>query len=133
MSQENVEIIREGYAALTRDGPGWMDERVAEDFEFFPLTEIPGLEDVYRGRAGWEAFLDDWFQAWESQRVTVKRMQDLGDQVLVLVVSEVRGKGSGVTVEVETAHLWTLRGGLVVRGVVYSSWQQALEAVGLSE
>lgn len=133
MSQENVEFLREAYATWNRQNHGWLSERIAEDFELLPAGEFPGLDTAYRGQGGWETFLDHWGQAWDSHCFTIKRIEDLGDQVLVLVISEGRGKGSGVTVEMETAHLWTVRGELFVRGVMYASWQRALEAVGLPE
>jgi ketosteroid isomerase-like protein len=133
MSQENGDLVHEGYAAWNRQDLAWLRGHVAEDFEFRPAPEFPGLEAVYWGQDGWEAFLDHWRQTWEFHRFTIERIEDLGDQVLVLVISEGRGKGSGIPVAMETAHLWTLRDELVVRGLAYASWQKALEAVGLAE
>ncbi|MEA2347324.1 MAG: SnoaL-like domain [Thermoleophilaceae bacterium] len=133
MGRANEEIAHEGYAAWNHQDLAWLRARVSEDFEFRPAPEFPGLEAVYRGLDGWESFLDHWRQTWDFHRFTIRRIEDLDDQVLVLVVSEGRGKGSGISVEMETAHLWTLRDELVVRGLAYASWQEALEAVGLSE
>jgi ketosteroid isomerase-like protein len=44
-----------------------------------------------------------------------------------------RGKGSGAPFEIDVAHLWTVRDGVVVRGHGYANRAEALEVVGLSE
>ena len=42
-----------------------------------------------------------------------------------------RGRGSGVTVDTEGAHVWTLRDGKVVRLEAFADRAKALAAVGL--
>ena len=44
-----------------------------------------------------------------------------------------RGRGSGVPIESEIAFLSTLRGGRIVQTKGFLSWDQGLEAAGLSE
>ena len=45
-----------------------------------------------------------------------------------------QGKGSGLEMETLLAHLWVFRSdGKVIRGEVYRSVAEALEAAGLSE
>jgi ketosteroid isomerase-like protein len=52
--------------------------------------------------------------------------------VLVLARTYVRGKGSGVEVDIPVAHLLTLREGKVTRFEVILDRDQALEAAGLA-
>ncbi len=44
-----------------------------------------------------------------------------------------RGKGSGVDVDVQGAHVWKMRDGKVVRLEIFSNREKALEAAGLRE
>ena len=44
-----------------------------------------------------------------------------------------RGRASGAKLETRLTHVWVFRNGKVIRGEVYQSSSEALEAVGLSE
>jgi ketosteroid isomerase-like protein len=81
-------------------------------------------------------------QAHESKRSSVmertrhpgifKRGTRYGDLVVVLARYTGRGKGSGVEVDTEGAHVWTLRDGKAVRLEIFADRIRALEAVGLA-
>ena len=43
-----------------------------------------------------------------------------------------RGR-DGIEVKVRPSYVWTIRNGRIVHWVLYQEWQEALEAVGLSE
>lgn len=63
-----------------------------------------------------------------------ERIIDLDDdRVLVLDLQTGRGKNRGIAVEHETAWLFTLREGEIVRLEGYWDRAQGLEAAGLSE
>jgi ketosteroid isomerase-like protein len=55
------------------------------------------------------------------------------DRVLVTWVPLLRGKQSGAVGSQRAAAVITVRDGKIVRSELYSSREQALEAVGLSE
>ena len=66
---------------------------------------------------------------WRPQRVI-----DLGDErYLVLLRPKGKGRGSGVVLEAEVAHLIQQRDGKTTRFDTYVGWDDALEAAGLSE
>ena len=56
-----------------------------------------------------------------------------GDQVVVIVKSRLRPKGSSADVQLRTAAVWTLRDGNAVSVRLFRSPGEALEAAGLSE
>jgi hypothetical protein len=63
-----------------------------------------------------------------------ERFFDLDDErILVFVRVSATGHGSGVPVELEGAHEYTLRDEMVVRFKAYGGRDQALEAAGLRE
>jgi hypothetical protein len=43
------------------------------------------------------------------------------------------GRGSGARSKIQYADLWTLEGGRVRRWIAYETFEEALEAAGLSE
>jgi ketosteroid isomerase-like protein len=138
MSRENVEVVRRAFEAFNRGGPEalisggfWSPEIV---WDTTP-SGIPGL-GVYRGYDEVRsAFEDDWFTAFpfEEWELAVEELIDHGDQVIVLSRQRGRGASSGVAVELEQAHVFTLRGGKIVRFDSYLDRRKALEAVGLRE
>jgi ketosteroid isomerase-like protein len=59
----------------------------------------------------------------------VKALRDAGDKVLAIVYQRGRSKGTGITIDMEFAHVWTVREGKVVRLDRYATVAEALEAV----
>jgi ketosteroid isomerase-like protein len=64
----------------------------------------------------------------------VGRIEELEDgRVLALLTLRAKGRGSGVPVDTEYAHIMTFRDGLALRVDGFPSWNQALTAAGLGE
>jgi len=72
-------------------------------------------------------------EIWEEHRIEPVRFVDGGERVVVIQHEYQRGKGSGVEVEIDTATVFDLRGGLILRIQPYMNPAAALEAVGLPE
>jgi ketosteroid isomerase-like protein len=71
-------------------------------------------------------------EAFDQARQVPERFIDCGDRVLVFVRTAVRGRGSGVDLDEEWAHLVTLGDdGKVVRVQLRRDRDEALEAAGL--
>jgi ketosteroid isomerase-like protein len=132
MSEENVELWLESVDAWSRgDRDAWLSIVPAE-YEFVSSGLFPGLKDVYRGREGaaelWEAMRGPW----ERFDVTVERVEDLGESLLGLVTFEVQGR-DGLNTSREWAYVVTFDGRTPIRTENFTTWQEALEAAGLSE
>jgi ketosteroid isomerase-like protein len=132
VSQENVEIVRNGIAAWNqRDAELWLSY-AAPEIEWLPAGPAAveravyrGYEEIARGYAAvWEAW--DVFEFHESE------VRDLGDSVLWLGRVKMRGSASQVELDQEFAVHSLLRNGKVTRTLTFLSWQEALEAVGLA-
>jgi ketosteroid isomerase-like protein len=133
MSQENVELVREGYEAWNRGDLKWTLDHIAADHEFRTTQLFPDLEAVYRGREGFGRFWHTFREAWEAVLIEVERIEPIGDdRVLALLRFHGRGR-DGVEVGLKYANLWTIEDGLATRIVGFADWQGALEAVGLRE
>jgi ketosteroid isomerase-like protein len=133
MSQENVEIVRRAFESYNR---GDLDAAVADfapDCEYIPGGAVPGRRGVFRGPEGYKQFVGWLREEFDDARVEVDAITDAGDQVLVSVTVQGRGKQSGVEASWNVWQVWTLRGGKIVGGQGFTSKAEALQAFGLSE
>ena len=84
----------------------------------------------HRGHAGVERSVNSWFDVWEDYESEIEELMDAGDDVLVVIKSRARGRGSGVTVEHRYCRVYTVRNGKIVRMLEYSKRSEALQALG---
>ena len=134
MSEENVELVRRAYVALSRGDEDTLRELAAPEIvvDFSRRLVEPGLlsRDEALGavfnrlRETW----DDW-PVWEPQELI-----DADDKVAAFIRTTARGKGSGIEVEAYVWNLWTFRDGKVVELTYFGDDRAAaLEGAGLSE
>ena len=94
----------------------------------------PMEQRTYRGIAGmleYQAAVDAVLEDFHTDR---NRFVEAGeDRVLHLYRIVGRGAGSGVPVSRDSAIVWQIRNGRLLKGEVYLEQREALEAVGLSE
>ncbi len=88
---------------------------------------------MYRGPEGLRRFLESFWGAFDQPVVEVRELIEAEAQVLAGLTFQGRGKESGVKTTWDIWHVWTARGGKVVRGQAFTSREQALEAIGLSK
>jgi ketosteroid isomerase-like protein len=84
----------------------------------------------HRGHAGVERSVNSWFEVWDDYEAEIEELIDAGDDVLVVISSRARGKGSGVTVTHRYYRVCTVREGKIVRMLEYSKRSEALKALG---
>jgi ketosteroid isomerase-like protein len=128
MAEENVESLRHVYAKWERADFTPRFELYAPDWEWGWSDEFPGLGGVKRDPSNER--LREWLSPWEQWRVEAEEYIPAGEHVVVLCRYTGRGKGSGVDVNSEGAHLWTFRDGRAVRLEIFSSRDRALAAAG---
>ena len=141
MSKENVELVRNLYGIGAGDwfnvAPDEFDrafrEYIDEQFEVRLPSDYPEGEPVFRGRKGFDELLAMLGDTWGKWRIEPKRFLGAGDRVVVFVRILAEGGASGLPIEVETAHVWTIRGARATSMHAYRDRSQALEAAGLEE
>jgi ketosteroid isomerase-like protein len=133
MSQENVEVIRRGYAHFLATGD-FLEETVAPDFvwDMSPFRGWPE-QPIYEGLEGARAFMRDWTEAWDDWELEVLGLHDAGEQVVGVVRQRGRSKASGLPVDMTFAQVWSLRDGKQTRMEMYADPAEALAAVGLAD
>lgn len=134
-----VELVRRSYRMLedlrkAPDGPAerLLLELVHERFELHLPPVYPDTQ-VFRGPDGLKRWVVRTREVWGEWRFQVERFIDMGERVVVLVHLVAEGGQSGVRLERDTAHVWTLADGKVTRCEVYLDRSEALEALGLKE
>jgi ketosteroid isomerase-like protein len=136
MSQENVEIVRRGYELYAAGDLEGVAGLFADDAELADAGGL-GVAGTAAGlRYGPEGFLranEEALEAFEDYRVEAEEFIDAGEAVVVPVRISGRGRASGAVLETHLAHVWVFGKGKVIRGDVYRSTEDALEAVGLRE
>lgn len=132
MSQENVETMKEVFAALASED--W----VAVQGFFAPDAEIHDFDipdaGVYRGPNAFFDWIAQWDAAWETWEVEDVRFHSAGDKrVVVQLTVRARGRGSGLELKRRDAIVYTLRDAKIVRLEYFNENQKgpALEAAGL--
>ena len=132
MSRENVEIVR-GIYEVPEGITGAAAERLAPDVRFDFTAAYPDRR-ILQGAAEVREFRETG--PWQGSPIHFEpeRFFDVDDEhVLVFVHVSVVGTESGIPVEMDAAHDFTLRDGLVVYFKVYMDRNEALVAAGLTE
>ncbi len=88
---------------------------------------------MYRGPEGLRRFLESFWGEFDEPGLEVRELIEAEDHVLAGLTFQGRGKQSGVETTWDIWHVWTVRGGKVLRGQAFTSREQALEAAGLRE
>ena len=113
------------YAALAERDFETLAELAVPDFEL-DITDRVLNPATYRGEEGLRQFLSEVDELWESMEMRIERLVELDDEVLALLVVDIKGRGSGLVLEDRIAQRWTARGGRLVRMRVYADQAAAL-------
>jgi ketosteroid isomerase-like protein len=137
MSQENLEIVRQGLARWRAgDDDVLLDFLVsnsAPDVELY--SRFAGFSgEPYRGHDGLRAWLADIPDNFERFDPWLDEARVAGeDRVLALGGISFRARESGIDMAEQMGWVFEFRTGLLRRMMFYGSSSEALEAVGLSE
>ena len=134
-----VELVRRSYRMLedlrkAPDGPAnrLLRELVHERFELHLPPVYPDTQ-VFRGADGLKRWVVRTREVWGEWRFELERFIEVGERVVVLVHLVAEGGQSGVHLERDTAHVWTLADGKVTRCEVYLDRAEALKLLGLKD
>jgi ketosteroid isomerase-like protein len=134
MSQENVEIIRRVSAEFTKSLQV-PSELVAADV-IWDMSSWPSWagQQEFHGLDAFLAFFADWTRAYQEWDQKVEDIIDAGGSQVVEITSQ-RGRlrGSDSWIEWRYGIVYTVEKGLIRRGELYGTPDDALAAAGLSE
>ncbi len=128
MSKENVEAVRETYAAWERGDNQLILNRTHPEIGLVQPPEVPGAKS-YHGHRGVIEMLENWPNGRSSSGARVIEV----DEDRVISVTCHRMKAREMDVAQEVFYLHTSEDGLATRMDMFFSRAQVLEAAGLSE
>src|SRR5262249_15798066 len=105
MSGENVEVVRSIYAAINRGD--WDAAMLLVDADFEITIQRGPNAGTHRGRVLIQTILKDQRTAFDEWIVEPEQVFESGDQVVVVVKSFLRPKGTDAGFETRNGHLWT--------------------------
>jgi uncharacterized protein len=132
VSQENIELMRQGYEAMARDDLEAILALFDPEVELHDRPEAPDPR-TYRGYEGVADALDVSIDAFNDFSLVPERFYEADDKVVVVLIMGGTGRASGAPVEERIAHLWTIRDGRAISLQVYSDPADALAAAGLEQ
>jgi ketosteroid isomerase-like protein len=126
-----VEIVRRSVEAFAR---GELDAFLANsdpDIEWTTAADEPNPR-TYRGAEGMRRFAADISEAWTDRfggAMEFEAFIDLGDWVVVPWTARVRGRRSGIPVDVSETYAIRVEGGRIVRVDEYRTREEAIDAL----
>ena len=98
-----------------------------------PQLATVGVQSKIRGREERLRFQDNWRAEWGGLSFEIEQLFAAGDRVLVLGRTKGSGLSSRVPAETESAWVFTVSAGKVIREDIFLDHGEALEAAGLPE
>jgi uncharacterized protein len=129
VSAENVQVLRDGYAAFARGDVPAVMAAFDESIVWNTPASLP-FGGTYEGHAGVGGFFAQLPSHWTDLSVEPEEFIDGGDTVVVIV--RLRGTAAGGTLDSQAVHLWRMRDGKAVSQTEYSDTAAAREALGLA-
>jgi ketosteroid isomerase-like protein len=131
MSQEDLEVVKRGFAQFAETGEV-TGESYTADF-VWDMSKFRGWPEQqrYEGVEGTRKFLRDWTEAWDDWQLNVESLHDAGEKVVAVMRQQGRSKTTGLTVDMTFAQVWTIRDGKQALMEMYADPAEAFEAVGL--
>jgi ketosteroid isomerase-like protein len=129
MSQEQVEIVRDQFAATNERDFARAMSYYAEDVELVVHPDAFLDNGRFEGREAVGEWFADWFRTFEpGYSFDIEEALDLDDLVLLVASHRGRGRTSGAEVRGRTGYLYRVRDGKIVCVELYSSRAEALAA-----
>ncbi len=131
--EEKAEVVRRVFEELAHKQPAAAVEYFGPEIKFdFTRSRGPN-RGMYVGKRevqeNWEDFLGAWTE-WAMEPHDFVELPD--DGLLFSVRGRMTGR-DGIELNVQAAHIWTVRDGLVVRATFFQTRDDALNAAGVSE
>jgi ketosteroid isomerase-like protein len=124
-----VEIARRGHEALNGGNVDALVELCDPAFRL-DMSDRVLNPAVYEGHDGIRRFYAEVRDVWESYTWEPEELIESGDQVVALLRSGGRGRGSGIELKRQTAMVWEVRGGRATSMRFFRDRDAALDAAG---
>jgi uncharacterized protein len=131
-----IDLVRDAYRFIEdiqvgrrHDYEAGYRDCFAESFELVLPPSYPEGGQTFRGRAGLKRWIDSIREIWEEWKLIPEQYIVSGDHVVALIRVVACGNLSGVRLDRETAHIWSIADGRVTKCEVYFDRSEALDEV----
>ena len=132
MPNENIELLRRGFEALSSGDEARILAWADPEFETIVPPSLSAEPDTYRGHDGIRRYFELFDETMYDVHFEGERFWEAGDSVVAVVRLTARGKTTRIPVEQVIAQVWTIRDGRALRAQTFPELSEALAAVGLS-
>jgi ketosteroid isomerase-like protein len=128
VSEENVELVRQGFELLQEQGVEGFLPFIHPDFEVTTPAALTAEPDTYRGPDGIRRYFDSFYEAMDRVAFEPLELIEVGDAVVVPMTLRARGRTSGIETEQHVVQIWELAGGKAIRVRVFATLEEAMTA-----
>src|SRR5262245_11872093 len=136
MSQRNAEALqrasRMASAGTTAEQREMFLAILDPKIEWISRGGPPDLQGEFRGIDRAREYYAQWASAWADWTWEIEDVRERGEVVVTRTWLTGRGRGSGLVLDMRIGRSCTFKDGKVVRYEALPTWEQALEAAGLS-
>jgi ketosteroid isomerase-like protein len=130
MSQENVEIVRRGYAAFAEKGVEGVIPFFTDDAVIYSIPEWPD-DPEYHGHDGLRKLTRQWTENFDDFGFDLHELRDGGDAVVALHELTGETKGSAIPMKMQIGAVFSgFRDGRIARQDLFSTWEAASKPPG---
>jgi ketosteroid isomerase-like protein len=129
LAQENEDRLRRGYEAFNEGGAAAILRWLAPEITVHDRESGPDRE-THHGLIGVMQLFESMMEAFDQFSLEPLEFIDAGDEMVVVLKQTARGRGSGVVLETEVAHVWAIGQGAPAGLRIYRDKERALAAVG---
>jgi ketosteroid isomerase-like protein len=133
LSKQNIELHRRALEAFNARDVEAFIAYVDPSSEYYPVLATLDGVTVYHGHAGVRSWFADFQDVWGEIRVEPEAYFDLGELTILSYVLRARGRQSDVEVTMQFTQVAKWRDNLMVYVKVYTSREEALADLGVSE
>jgi ketosteroid isomerase-like protein len=129
MSQENIQLVKDVYAAFARRDTPTILAKISPDFEATQSTEVP-WGGHYHGPDGLLQFFAKLTSQLNNEALPIDRYLDAGDHVVAIGRTQGTVRANGKRFDVPLAHVWQFKDGCIVRFMPYIDNPTMLASLG---
>ncbi len=129
MSEADVDLIRQGFEDMAREGWEAMLPMIAPDFELTTPPDLAAEPDTYRGEEGMRRYFDSFYEAMDEVSFEPHEFREVGGWIVVPYTLTTRGRTTGLVGEQPGVMAWKVRDGKAVQLEVYRDLDEALAAI----
>ena len=133
MSQGKLEIVRRFFDARNRRDVDALLACLHPEARFDLMESRSPYRGTYLGHEQIRRLFVDIFDAWDDFELSLADPIAVGDQVVVSVLVNATGQGSGVQLQAQGANVFNVRDDKIIRFRLFQGRDEALEAAGLEE